>query len=244
VGRSILVVVTHRDETEEIAMTVTAAPVLTRDADLLGIRIAHRIMRRDARRLAGLAAGWADGSDPVTGRRRRVLGAWIEGLCRDIHHHHATEDDHLWPILERRAGAEIDLAPLSDDHAALDPVLDDVRGAFTVAAADGRVDPLAERLTHLADLLDEHIAEEERDVFPVILAYVPLAEWATVEKAAQRGGAGIRYALPRIVDVATPEEFAAMTADAPKVLLLLMKALLPRYRRESRLLGGLRPREY
>ncbi|MDL5157568.1 hemerythrin domain-containing protein [Actinomycetospora termitidis] len=214
-------------------MTTTTAPALTTDADLLGIRIAHRIMRRDARGLARLAAAWADGSDPLEGRRRRVFGRWIEGLCLDIHHHHATEDDHLWPILERRAGAEVDLAPLSDDHAALDPVLDDIRAAFAVAASGGRVDVLAERLTHLADLLDEHIIEEERDLFPIIRRYVPLAEWQTVEKAAQRGGAGIRYALPRIVDVATEEEFATMTASAPKPLLAVMKLLLPRYRREK-----------
>lgn len=217
-------------------MTASTAPAPTTDTDLLGIRIAHRIMRREARLMAGLAAAWADGSDPLTGRRRRVFGAWIEGLCRDIHHHHATEDDVLWPVLERYAGAEVDLAPLSDDHAALDPVLDDIRAAFTVAAADGRVEPLTERLTHLADLLDEHIAEEERDLFPVIRRYVPASEWAVVEKAAQRGGPGIRYALPRIVDVATQEEFATMTASAPKPLLLVMKLLLPRYRREKKVL--------
>ena len=219
-------------------MTASTASAPTRDADLLGIRIAHRIMRRDARRLAGLAAAWADGSDPLLGRRRRVFGRWLEGLCLDIHHHHATEDDHLWPILERHAGAEIDLAPLSDDHDALDPVLDDVRGAYTVAAAGGRVDPLAERLTFLADLLDEHIAEEERDMFPVILRYVPLADWTTVEQAARAGGPGIRWVLPRIVEVATPEEYAQLTAAAPKPLLLLMRMLLPRYRREWRLLGA------
>jgi hypothetical protein len=217
-------------------MTATAAPAPTRDADLLGIRIAHRVMRREARRLAGLAAAWADGSDPLTGRRRRVFSRWVEGLCLDIHHHHATEDDHLWPILERYAGPEIDLAPLTDDHAALDPVLDDIRGALGVAAAGGRVDPLAERLTFLADLLDEHIAEEERDVFPVILRWVPLPEWERVEKAAQSGGAGIRWVLPRIVEVATPEEFAQMGESAPAVLVLLAKLLGPRYRRESRCL--------
>ncbi|MEJ2867316.1 hemerythrin domain-containing protein [Actinomycetospora sp. OC33-EN08] len=218
-------------------MTATTALAPTTDTDLLGIRIAHRIMRRDARRLAGLAAAWADGSDPLSGRRRRVFGAWIEGLCRDIHHHHATEDDVLWPVLERHAGAEVDLGPLSDDHAALDPVLDDIRAGFAVAASGGRVDVLAERLTHLADLLDEHIGEEERDLFPIIRRHVPLADWQVVEKAAQRGGAGIRYALPRIVDVATDEEFATMTASAPKPLLLVMKLLLPRYRREKTLLG-------
>jgi hypothetical protein len=217
-------------------MTATAAPVLTSDTDLLGIRVAHRIMRRDARRLAGLAAAWADGSDPLLGRRRRVFGAWIEGLCLDIHHHHATEDDVLWPVLERYAGAEVDLAPLSDDHAALDPVLDDIRAGFAVAASGGRVDVLAERLTHLADLLDEHIAEEERDLFPIIRTYVPLAEWQVVEKAAQRGGAGIRYALPRIVENTSDAEFATMTASAPKPLLLVMKLLLPRFRRESAVL--------
>jgi hypothetical protein len=218
--------------------TTSAATAPTCDADLLGIRIAHRIMRRDARRLARIAAAWADGSDPLTGRRRRVFGRWVEGLCLDVHHHHATEDDHLWPILERRAGAEIDLAPLSDDHAALDPVLDDVRGAFVVAAAGGRVDPLVERLTHLGDLLDEHIVEEERNMFPVILQFVPRSDWETVEKAARAGGAGIRWVLPRIVEVATPEEYATMTASAPKPLLILMKLLLPRYRRESALLGA------
>ena len=223
-------------DAEENPVTATAAPAPTTDADLLGMRIAHRIMRREARLMAGLAAAWADGSDPLTGRRRRVFGAWIDGLCRDIHHHHGTEDDVLWPILERHAGAEVDLAPLSDDHAALDPVLEDIRSGFVVAAAGGRVDVLAARLTHLADLLDEHIAEEERDLFPVIRRYVPRSEWAVVEKAAQRGGPGVRYALPRIVDVATEEEFATMAASAPKVLVLMLKVLLPRYRREKRVL--------
>ena len=217
-------------------MTTVSPATPTRDADLAGIRIAHRIMRRDARALAGLAARWADGTDPLVGRRRRIYGRWIDGLCRDIHHHHATEDDHLWPVLERHAGAEIDLAPLSDDHAALDPVLAEVRAAFATAAAGGRVAALAERLTFLADLLDEHIGEEERDLFPVILGYVPLAEWKVVERAAQTGGPGVRYALPRIVDVATPEEMAGLTAEAPRALVLLMRLLLPRYRREQALL--------
>jgi hypothetical protein len=217
-------------------MTVLSPAAPTRDADLAGIRIAHRIMRRDARDLAGLAARWADGSDPVRGRRLRVLRRWIEGLCSDIHHHHATEDDHLWPVLERHAGAEFDLAPLSDDHAALDPVLDEVRAAFALAAAGGGAGTLAERLTFLADLLDEHIVEEERDMFPVILRLVPLAEWKVVEQAARTGGPGLRYALPRIVDVATPEEMAAMTAEAPAPLVWLMRLLLPRYRRDRALL--------
>ena len=75
-------------------------------------------------------------------------------------------------------------------------------------------------------------------MFPVILRYVPLAEWTTVEKAAQAGGPGIRWVLPRVVDVATPEEFAQMSESAPAVLVLLAKVLGPRYRRESRLLGA------
>ena len=64
----------------------------------------------------------------------------------------------------------MELADLSDDHVELHAVIgraeralpDFARDPATGAAAFGAV------MTEMADLLDEHIAEEEREVFPVI----------------------------------------------------------------------------
>ncbi|WP_089155960.1 hemerythrin domain-containing protein [Micromonospora sp. NBS 11-29] len=220
------------------------------EPNLIGFRINHRTMRSDTRRLAELLSRMADGEITYDRRRATALRTYLRLLCDGIHHHHRMEDEVLWPVLERSAGAEIDLRELSDDHAALDPVLDEVRGgADDLAAAfapgaegSGRARAVAGRLAaglaRLRDLLDEHIEEEERLIFPVIRRYVSVADWNTVEQAVRKGGA-LRFELPRIERYARPEELAELRAVAGPVLRLMLAALRPGFRRrEATVFGG------
>ena len=69
--------------------------------------------------------------------------------------------------------------------------------------------PLKAALRELHTLLQEHIADEEREVFPVIRRHVSTTDWAAVEKAAQRGGR-LSFDGPRTVAVMTDAERAAM----------------------------------
>lgn len=178
--------------------------------NLLGIRIIHRAMRGDARRLAAVLAQLAAGEQKADEVRLRAIEEFTGKLCAGIHHHHRAEDEVLWPVIVRAAVGSVDLSELSDDHASLDPLLDDITGE----AARLRTDPLAghrlaKGLRTLADLLDEHIGQEERLLFPVIRKYVSESEWKTVENAVRKGG-DLRFDLPRVEQYAEREELAEL----------------------------------
>ncbi|TDC00301.1 hemerythrin domain-containing protein [Micromonospora fluostatini] len=219
------------------------------EPNLTGFRINHRTMRSDTRRLADLVGRVAAGQITYDRRRATALRTYLRLLCDGIHHHHAMEDQVLWPVLARSAGAEIDLRDLSDDHAALDPVLDEVRVAaddLLAAYAAGRpaagpahtvARRLAATLAHLRDVLDEHIEEEERLIFPVIRRYVSVADWNTVERAVRKGGA-LRFELPRIERYAHPEELDELKRIAGPVLRLMLVALRPGFRRREATVFG------
>ncbi|MEV0001500.1 hemerythrin domain-containing protein [Micromonospora sp. NPDC050980] len=217
--------------------------------NLLGFRINHRTMRADTRRLADLLNRVATGQITYDRRRAGALRTYVSLLCDGVHHHHRMEDEVLWPVLARSASGEIDLRELSDDHAALEPVLTETRAAVddllaVVTSGDeagertrvaaGR---LAAALAHLRDLLDEHIEEEERLVFPVIRRYVSVEDWNAVERAVRRGGA-LRFELPRIERYAEPDELAELTRTAGPVLRLMLAALRPGFRRREALVFG------
>jgi hemerythrin-like domain-containing protein len=211
------------------------------EPNLLGITINHRSMRGDARRFADVTRAIADGSLPGTPGRARAIQQYLTNLCDGIHHHHQAEDDVLWPVLRETAGAEVDLAELTDDHKQLDPLLDRVRAeatALTDAPADrdaaGR---LSDTLATLRDLLDEHIDDEERTVVPVIRRYVNHDQWQQVENAVRKGSK-IGFELPRIERYATPEELADLRRMAGPVLLLMLAAVRPGFARRERVIFG------
>ncbi|MEQ3553124.1 hemerythrin domain-containing protein [Pseudonocardia nematodicida] len=211
--------------------------------DLLGITLAHRVMRRDLHRLTDAARAIADGS-PCPDRRARALDRWLANLEHEIHGHHTAEDDVAWPVIARYAGHAVDLAELSDDHGRLDPLLTAVREAsFALVAAPepGRAAPagvLADRLAAVRDEIDEHLDAEEGELFPVIERYVPAREWEGVEAQVQKSGPGLRFMLPRIMDVLSDDELARIRTEAGPLLMVLARAVRGGYRRRCTLVFG------
>ncbi|WP_248964743.1 hemerythrin domain-containing protein [Sphaerisporangium perillae] len=206
--------------------------------DVLGIRIAHRAMRGDVRRLAVTMAEVAGGRQPCDQARAAAIAGFVTKLCESIHHHHTTEDTVMWPVLERSAGAEVDLSDLTDDHAELDPLLNEVHTAAVAFMTDrSQAHRLAAVLATLADLLDGHIEEEERTLFPIIEKYVSTADWLTVETAARKGSS-IGFELPRIGQYATPEELAELRKLASPILYLMLTLMRGPHRRRQRLIFG------
>lgn len=216
----------------------------TETPDLLGIRMAHRMMRRDARRLAEVAERIAAGQT-CSPARATAITRWVGMLCDEVHHHHTTEDEALLPLLAARAGADVDLAELGEDHRALDPLLDAVRaGAGALAAAPsaaGRRDAAAQlggALARVRDELDEHIEDEERSMFPMIEKYLTVAEWDQVEKRARAGGMPMSFMLPRAVDVVDEAEYAQLTRGPGILFKVLLPLVRPGYRRRELLVFG------
>ena len=189
-------------------MTATAPfPVTPRQdgdpvPDVLGMRLAHRVMLRDAHRLTALAEQLAITGVPA-GRAAAVAG-YVQNWADSVHHHHAAEDDVLWPVLAASAGPHVDLSELSDDHAALGPMLDRLRrtaDTFRARPDEDAATALAVALAELRDTLTEHIGDEEPAVLPVIERYVSVRDWDEVERRIRRR-ATISFELPRVLGVA------------------------------------------
>ncbi|TFV44384.1 hemerythrin domain-containing protein [Blastococcus sp. TF02A-35] len=207
--------------------------------DTLGMRLAHRAMLRDARRLPALLGALA--ATPVGRPRAAAVADYVADFCDSIHHHHSAEDDVLWPVLAASAGPHVDLAGLSDDHAALDPLLDRIRAGarrFAARPDEDTATVLAVDLAELRDLLDEHIADEEASVLPAIEEHVSVRDWAAVEGEIRRR-ATLSFEAPRVVAVVSPAERAVLAAEGGLVLRLLLAVLVPPFRRrERRVFGG------
>jgi len=222
---------------------MTSEPTTSTDdvPDILGMRIAHRVMLRDLDRTTGIAMALADGGVPITRRRVRALVRYLELMGESIHHHHHAEDDILWPLIELRAGSHIDLTPLTEDHQALGPKLDGLRIAVGVFGADPSQRTAAvvsARLVEMRTMLSEHIAEEERDTFPVIRRYLSVADWRDVENRIRRAGARMTFELPRIAAAVTPAELATLKADAGPMIDLMLALVKPKYRRLEKAIWG------
>ena len=204
--------------------------------DLLGIRLAHRAMIADAARFSALSADIAAGRVECGPKRAAAIAGYLRQLCDSIHHHHDTEDTVLWPTLTRAAGDAVDLRELSDDHAQLEPLLARVRtGCDELVAGDATA--LAAATARLHEVLAEHIADEERTLFPIITAYVSAQAWDEVEAAA-RGGSKASFDLPRMMTVSTPDELARMTAEGGLPLRMMLKVFGAAHRRRERVITG------
>lgn len=209
--------------------------------DLMGITLAHRVMLADLVRLGDLAAAVRDRDVICTPGRARAISRYVELLCDSIHHHHTTEDAVLWPVVKASAGDHVDLSELIDDHAALDPRLEQLRAraaAFRLSMGDRHIAGLmAIELAELAALLTEHINDEEMAVFTLITEHVSVADWATVEKAA-RDGSRMSFDGPRSVAVMTDDERAVLTPHTGIGQRVLLAGLMVLHRRRERAVFG------
>ena len=211
------------------------------EPDLFGFALVHRALRNGCRLLADALTGIASGA-PCDDRRKEAVVAFAGHMLHEVHVHHSREDDVLWPVITASASAPIDLTPLTDDHVALQTVLDRAEGLLAAFAAQGpaAAGPLAAVLTQIADSLDEHISEEERDLFPVVRRYVSAGDFARVETRFRKGTSlgHMVFVLPWIADACRPEERAHLLASAPPPLRLLLRLVGPRWERRRDLVRG------
>jgi len=200
------------------------------EPDLTRFRLIHRSMRGEVRKLAALTA--AQGDAPFPPEQEAALRRLLGFLCTEIHAHHTKEDDILWPLISASAGEVVDLLPLTRDHGQIDPYLHRIR------TGTGR--DRAEALASLRDLLDEHITEEEKLVFPVMLEYVSAEDFERCEKQFQKGAplSQMKILLPWLVSYTTPEEKTHLLQEAGFVLRLMLRIFEPGYLRLQRAVYG------
>ncbi|GAA4931160.1 hemerythrin HHE cation binding domain-containing protein [Actinomycetospora succinea] len=209
-----------------IAPPETAAdPVSPTDRDLAPLRVTDRALLADVRRLARLADGIAAGTVALGERRALAVGDWVEHVCEAIRHRHDGEEAVLWPVLTQHAGRTLDLSGLRDDHVALRGLLGEVRRAtrglvgavavrpIAVASAEdfARIRRLARLLGELADLLDEHRRDAEREL-GAVLRGMPRADWLRAAGALHAGAPDPAFTAARAHATASSDDLAAVHA--------------------------------
>ena len=144
--------------------------------------------RREFRLLAGLAS-WAPADDAV---RTGEITRHADLVARVLLQHHATERELLWPALFRslpdpEAARDV-VATWTSRTALLDHTLRDlstVARQWAVASTPPARDAFVRACTRLADDVDAATRAEERDLHPLLSAYLPDGEWLAIARTAR-----------------------------------------------------------
>jgi len=160
--------------------------------DQTGMYVMHHAFRRDLRDFTAAVE-----NTPVSETAVWVAlhERWLR-FAEVLHHHHAVEDENLWPVLTRyaeAAGSTEDLTMLEDmeaEHAVIDPALQAVEAAFAAMrdhpCADHR-NALDIRLAAATESLQVHLAHEEGQALPMLQRSLTVEENAAFEAAAGKG---------------------------------------------------------
>ncbi|MFF4473755.1 hemerythrin domain-containing protein [Streptomyces sp. NPDC001599] len=141
----------------------------------------HRVLRREfglLPRLFRAAAG--------DRARAKVIGAHAREMLTFLHTHHTGEDELLFPLLRERAALDPGLMDRMDaQHAQVDDAvtaIDAELPAWTASADAARGERMAARIDAMMPTLIEHLAEEEREILPIVSVTLTQNEWDALGK--------------------------------------------------------------
>jgi hypothetical protein len=153
-------------------------------------RVVHRLVRRELRLLADLAA-WAPDDEA---ERTATLTRHAELVGRVLLHHHAVERDAVWPALLRTlpeppsGGTRSALDEWTVRCARIDRMVRDLATAarqWAVAATPPARHAFAASCRALADAVDVQTDDEERRLLPLLEAHLEPADWAAIARSAR-----------------------------------------------------------
>lgn len=196
-----------------MSMPVTAE----RKSDPWEMALIHRLLRRgfeQAREcVVAVPAGATD--------RAAAVAEYIEFHLDGLHAHHSTEDELIWPALHERASLSGNLITrMEDQHAQVHAAVGHTRellASWVAAPTAESSAALASAIGTIMDRLAEHLAEEERDVVPLIATHITQAEWERQGKVSfGKFKPRQRFtAMGEMLQTASPEEAARMMAGLP-----------------------------
>jgi hemerythrin-like domain-containing protein len=214
------------------------SPATAVASDPWEMALIHRLIRRGFEQAgqAVLAPGAAGRVGPVA----EYIRFHLDGLQA----HHSSEDELIWPVLHERASlSDALISRMEDQHAGVHDALETTRAeleAWTASPTASGSQSLASALESVVDGLATHLAEEERDVVPLIAAHVTQAEWEHLGKVAfGKFTPKQRFiAMGEMLTAAEPAEATRMLAGIPAPIKLVW-ALVGR-RRYERLVSQVR----
>ena len=196
-------------------------------------RIIHAAVRRDVDRTERALHGLADGD---VARARQIQVAW-RNLVRELTHHHEAEDTHLWPFLVGR-GVDADLLrQMESEHVAMKGALVSSSAAIDSVVADPRTEiatAAADEVARARDVINDHLAHEERDVEAPMGDLHDDPEFKALSKKLRPASiVDAANALAWMQDGAGERERSSLRANIPgPVVAVLTRVVARRYRRE------------
>ncbi|WP_433522652.1 hemerythrin domain-containing protein [Nocardia pseudovaccinii] len=167
---------------------MNTATQTTERPDTADMVLVHNAFRRHFNALPGLVGDVADGD---TARAGRIV-EFLTELDTGLHHHHAGEDELMWPLLLGRAKTDGALIlRMEEQHERIAELIaraDRQAEEFAASAHPEARGHLVATLSSLAAALDEHMAEEEALVLPLAGRVMTVREWAAL---GERGRAAV-----------------------------------------------------
>jgi hemerythrin-like domain-containing protein len=168
-------------------MTVAAT---AQHPDTWEMVFAHNSFRRHLGALPQLIRQVPDGDVA----RAATVAEFLDELTAALHHHHESEDELMWPLLLDRAPMDSAMIlRMEEQHERIGELYQRAgRHAVAFSATAGAVHraELADTVSDLVAVLDEHLREEEVAILPLVERVMTVAEWqALLDRA--------RGAMPR-----------------------------------------------
>jgi iron-sulfur cluster repair protein YtfE (RIC family) len=207
------------------------------------MRLLHDVFRRELG-LAPMAVERVAAGDRDRAER---VGGHIAAVTALLHHHHAGEDEHIWPLLVHRCPDEptgVLVALMESQHGAVDDLGERVRDALDAWVADPTAErraALATTLRRLLPVLEEHLQTEERFVVPLMERHVTAAENAEGVRKAGAGAdpAAIPLWFGMLMYEGDPEVVEAAMAGLPPAIRPTVRDSAPRaYAEHARSVHG------
>lgn len=207
----------------------------TDPADMSMMYVIHNAFRRDLARLVLAVAALSDG-EPA--RAHQLKQRW-DFVAHALHHHHTGEDDHIWPLMRRKAPETVAiLDEMVAEHARIDPLLARVHAGFgrLVDGEAGAREQLAADLRELLHVLGAHLEHEETAVVPLLERHITQGELKEFENS-QRRSMKLREVgnfIPWLLDgLPDPERRHLLGELPPPLRLLSQRRWEPRYVQQS-----------
>jgi iron-sulfur cluster repair protein YtfE (RIC family) len=198
-------------------------------AEVSFMRAMHAALRRDLSRLQEAATRLDSAAAPPT-----VLAGW-DDFRTQLEHHHAAEDDDLWPVLRSELSDPDDLAAVDAmvaEHQHIPPALAEVDAALRDGGGD-----LPAAAQALSTAVLDHLEHEETAVLPLIEKHMTRAQWRAFlvkERNRQAPRARAEFLAWLLAD-ADSGDADAVFAEMPRPVPVVYRRILkPRYDAQRR----------
>ena len=206
-------------------------------ADTSVMRIVHQALRRDLGRTRTALTAANTPADET----REAIARHVGWMMNFLHHHHAAEDEGLYPLVRaRRPEAAALLDQMHADHERIQPAIADVEAAAVAYLAGDDGGERGRLLVALDDLeasLLPHLLTEEDEMMPAVSATLTDDEWRRWDREYNlepKSFADLGFEGHWLIDDLGPHDRdLVIHLVAPLPRLILLKGFARSYRRRA-----------